>query len=137
MKKEDNNQTPRLIRHGYLSNTVYFVPDDLSLTIRVDPKKEKYPRKRKPTKARLAQIQEDPTKARLAQIQEDKENIIRLFQQNQSVLAGFTSRYDMTTDFHHRVYQLTESDMLSGKNNAFEQCTEWRNDYSEVWRGAV
>ena len=47
MKKEDNNQTPRLIRHGYLSNTVYFVPDDLSLTIRVDPKKEKYPRKRK------------------------------------------------------------------------------------------
>ena len=59
MKKEDNNQTPRLIRHGYLSNTVYFVPDDLSLTIRVDPKKEKSPRKRKPTKARLAQIQED------------------------------------------------------------------------------
>ena len=103
MKKEDNNQTPRLIRHEYLSNTVYFVPDDLSLTIRVDPKKEKYPRKRKPTKARLAQIQED------------KENIILLFQQNQSVLAGFTSRYDMTTDFHHRVYQLTESDMLSGK----------------------
>ena len=84
MKKEDNNQTPRLIRHGYLSNTVYFVPDDLSLTIRVDPKKEKYPRKRKPTKARLAQIQED------------KENIIWLFHQNQSDLAGFTSRYDMT-----------------------------------------
>ena len=94
MKKEDNNQTPRLIRYGYLSNTVYFVPDDLSLTIRVDPKKEKYPRKRKPTKARLAQIQED------------KENIIRLFQQNQSDLAGFTSRYDMMTDFHHRIYQI-------------------------------
>ena len=103
MKKQDNNQTPRLIRYGYLRNTVYFIPDNLSLTIRVDPKKEKYPRKRKPTKARLAQIQED------------KENIIRLFQQNQSDLASFTSRYDMTTDFHHRVYQLTESDMLSGK----------------------
>ena len=102
MKKEDNNKTPRLIRYGYLSNTVYFVPDDLSLTIRVDPKKEKSPRKRKPTKVRLAQIQED------------KENIIRLFQQNQSDLAGFTSRYDMTTDFHH-VYQITELEMLSGK----------------------
>ena len=76
MKKQDNNQTPRLIRHGYLSNTIYFVPDDLSLTICVDPKKEKHSRKRKPTKARLAQIQED------------KENIIRLFQQNQSDLAG-------------------------------------------------
>ena len=107
MKKEDNNQTPRLIRHRYLSNTVYFVPDDLSLTIRVDPKKEKYPRKRKPTKARLAQIQED------------KENIILLFQQNQSVLAGFTSRYDMTTDFHHRVYQLTESDMVRVTRSSF------------------
>ena len=41
MKKEDNNKTPRLIRFGYLSNTVYFIPDNLSLTIRVDPKKEK------------------------------------------------------------------------------------------------
>ena len=45
MKKEDNNQTPRLIRHGYLSNTVYFVPDYLSLTICVDPKKENPPRR--------------------------------------------------------------------------------------------
>ena len=103
MKKEDNNQTPRLIRCGYLSNTVYFIPDNLSLTIRVDPKKEKYPCKRKPPKARLAQIQEN------------KENIIRLFQQNQSDLNSFKSKYDMTTDFHHRVYQITESDMLSGK----------------------
>ena len=103
MKKEDNNQTPRLIRYGYLSNTVYFIPDDLSLTICVDPKKEKHPRKRKPTKARLAQIQED------------KENIIRLFQQNKSDLAGFTSKYDMTSDFHHRISQMTESDMLDGK----------------------
>ena len=103
MKKEDNNKTPRLIRHGYLSNTVYFVPDDLSLTIRVDPKKGKHPRKRKPTKARLAQIQED------------KENIIRSFQQNQSDFDSFKSKYDMTTDFHHRNFQLTESDMLSGK----------------------
>ena len=102
MKKEDNNKTPRLIRFGYLSNTVYFIPDDHSLTICVDPKKEKHPRKRKPTKARLAQIQED------------KENIIRFFHQNQSDFAGFTSRYDMTTDFHH-VYQITESEMLSGK----------------------
>ena len=107
MKKEDNNQTPRLIRHGYLSNTVYFVPDDLSLTIRVDPKKEKSPRKRKPTKARMAQIQED------------KENIIRLFQQNQSDLAGFTSRYDMTTDFHHRISQMTESDMVRVTRSSF------------------
>ena len=103
MKKQDNNQTPRLIRYGYLSNTVYFIPDNLSLTICVDPKKEKSPRKRKPTKAQLAQIQED------------KENIIRLFQQNQSDLAGFTSRYDMTTDFQRLIFQLTESDMLSGK----------------------
>ena len=37
MKKEDNNKTPRLIRHGYLSNTVYFVPDDLSKRILFDP----------------------------------------------------------------------------------------------------
>ena len=59
MKKQDNNKNPKRIRYGYLSNTVFFVPDNLSLTIRVDPKKEKYPRKRKPTKARLAQIQED------------------------------------------------------------------------------
>ncbi len=59
MKKDDNNQIPRLIRYGYLSNTVYFIPDELSLTIRVDPKKEKSPRKRKPTKSRLAQMQED------------------------------------------------------------------------------
>ena len=103
MKKEDNNKNPRLIRYGYLSNTVYFIPDNLSLTICVDPKKEKSPRKRKPTKAQLAQIQED------------KENIIRLFQQNQSDLAGFTSRYDMTTDFQRLIFQLTESDMLSGK----------------------
>ena len=103
MKKQDNNKNPKLIRYGYLSNTVFFVPDDLSLTICVDPKKEKYPRKRKPTKARMAQIQED------------KENIIRLFQQNQSDLAGFTSKYDMTSDFHHRIFQITESDMLSGK----------------------
>ena len=103
MKKEDSNKNPRLIRYGYLSNTVYFIPDSLSLTIRVDPKKEKFPRKRKPTKAQLAQIQED------------KENIIRSFQQNQSDLAGFTSRYDMTTDFHHNSSQMTESDMLSGK----------------------
>ena len=102
MKKEDNNRTPRLIRCGYLNNTVYFIPDDLSLTICVDPKKEKSARKRKPTKVRLAQIQED------------KENIIQLFQQNQSDFAGFTSKYDMATDFHH-VYQITESDMLSGK----------------------
>ena len=29
MKKEDNNKTPRLIRCGYLSNTVYFIPDNL------------------------------------------------------------------------------------------------------------
>ena len=123
MKKEDNNKTPRLIRHGYLSNTVYFVPDDLSLTIRVDPKKEKYPRKRKPTKARLAQIQED------------KENIIWLFQQNQSDLAGFTSRYDMTTDFHQRLSNNRIGD-AERKNNAFKQCTEWRNDYSEVRQGA-
>ena len=55
MKKEDNNQTLRLIRYGYLSNTVYFIPDDLSLTICVDPKKEYFPRKRRPTKALLAQ----------------------------------------------------------------------------------
>ena len=103
MKKEDNNRTPRLIRYGYLNNTVYFVPDNLSLTIRVDPKKEKFPRKRKPTKAQLAQIQED------------KENIIRSFQQNQSDLDSFTSRYDMTTDLHHRISQMTELDMLSGK----------------------
>ena len=94
MKKEDNNKTPRLIRYGYLNNTVYFVPDNLSLTIHVDPKKEKHPRKRKPTKARLAQIQED------------KENIILLFQQNQSDLDSFTSRYDMITDFHHRISQM-------------------------------
>ena len=47
MKKEDNNQTPRLIRCGYLSNTVYFIPDELSLTIRVDPKKEKHPPQKK------------------------------------------------------------------------------------------
>ena len=79
MKKEDNNKTPRLIRYGYLSNTVYFVPDDLSLTICVDPKKEYSPRKRKPTKALLTQIQED------------KENIIRLFQQNQSDLNSLIS----------------------------------------------
>ena len=59
MKKEDNNKIPRLIRCGYLSNTVYFIPDDLSLTICVDPKKDKSPCKRKSTKARLAQIQED------------------------------------------------------------------------------
>ena len=103
MKKEDNNRTPRLIRYGYLNNTVYFIPDNLSLTIHVDTKKEKHPRKRKPTKARLAQIQED------------KENIIRSFQQNQSDLDSFTSRYDMTTDFHHRISQMTESDMLDGK----------------------
>ena len=88
MKKEDNNKNPRLIRYGYLSNTVYFIPDNLSLTICVDPKKEKSPRKRKPTKAQLAQIQED------------KENFIRFFHQNQSDLAGFTSKYDMATDFH-------------------------------------
>ena len=94
MKKEDNNKTPRLIRYGYLNNTVYFVPDNLSLTIHVDPKKEKHPRKRKPTKARLAQIQED------------KENIILLFQQNQSDLDSFTSRYDMITDSHHRISQM-------------------------------
>ena len=103
MKKQDNNKNPKLIRYGYLSNTVYFIPDDLLLTIRVDPKKEKHPRKRKPTKAQLAQIQED------------KENIIRLFQQNQSDLAGFVSKYDMTTDLHHRISQMTELDMLSGK----------------------
>ena len=107
MKKEDNNKTPRLIRHGYLSNTVYFVPDDLSLTIRVDPKKEKHPRKRKPTKARLAQIQED------------KENIIRSFQQNQSDLAGFISKYDMTTDFHQSDFQLTESDVVRVTRSSF------------------
>ena len=59
MKKEDNNRNSRLILFGYLSNTIYFIPDRLSLTICVDPKKEKHPRKRKPTKARLAQIQED------------------------------------------------------------------------------
>ena len=98
MKKEDNNRTPKLFRYGYLSNTVYFVPDDLSLTICVDPKKEKSSRKRKLTKERLAQIQGD------------KENIILLFQQNQSDLDSFVSKYDMTT-----VYQITESDMLSGK----------------------
>ena len=103
MKKEDNNRTPKLIRYGYLKNTVYFIPDELSLTIRVDSKKEKSPRKRKPTKAQLAQIRED------------KENIIRLFQQNQSDLAGFVSKYDMTTDLHHRISQMTELDMLSGK----------------------
>ena len=103
MKKEDNNKTPRLIRYGYLSNTIYFIPDRLSLTICVDPKKEKHPRKRKPTKARLAQIQED------------KENIIRLFQQNQGDLDSFVSKYDMATDFHHSFFQMTESDMLSGK----------------------
>ena len=103
MKKQDNNQTPRLIRYGYLSNTVYFIPDNLSLTICVDPKKEKSPRKRKPTKAQLAQIQED------------KENIIRLFQQNQSDLVSFISKYDMTPSLHHRISQMTESDMLSGK----------------------
>ena len=79
MKKEDSNKNPRLIRYGYLSNTVYFVPDDLSLTICVDPKKEKHPRKRKPIKARLAQIQEN------------KENILRLFQQNQSDLNSLIS----------------------------------------------
>ena len=100
MKKGDNNQIPRLIRYGYLSNTVYFIPDELSLTIRVDPKKEKSPRKRKPTKSRLAQMQED------------KENFIWLFQQNQSDLAGFTSKYDMATDFHHHLSKITESDML-------------------------
>ena len=103
MKKQDNNQTLRLIRYGYLRNTVYFIPDELSLTIRVDSKKEKSPRKRKPTKAQLAQIQED------------KENIIRLFQQNQSDLASFISKYDMTPSLHHRISQMTESDMLSGK----------------------
>lgn len=103
MKKQNNNKNPRLIRYGYLSNTVYFIPDELSLTICVDPKKEKYPRKRKPTKARLAQIQED------------KENIIWFFQQNQSDLDSFKSKYDMTIDFHHRIFQITESDMLSGK----------------------
>ena len=96
MKKEDNNKNPRLIRYGYLSNTVYFIPDSLSLTIRVDPKKEKFPRKRKPTKAQLAQIQDD------------KEYFIRLFQQNQSDLAGFTIKYDMATDFHHSFFQMTE-----------------------------
>ena len=74
MKKEDNNKNPRLIRYGYLSNTVYFIPDNLSLTIRVDPKKEKFPRKRKPTKAQLAQIQED------------KENIITA---NQKIHKSF------------------------------------------------
>ena len=107
MKKEDNNKNPRLIRYGYLSNTVYFIPDSLSLTIRVDPKKEKFPRKRKPTKAQLAQIQED------------KENIIRSFQQNQSDLVGFTSKFDMTTDFHQSDFQLTESDMVRVTRSSF------------------
>ena len=107
MKKQDNNQTPRLIRYGYLSNTVYFIPDSLSLTICVDPKKEYSPRKRKPTKARLAQIQED------------KENIIRSFQHNQSDLDGFTSKFDMTTDFHQSDFQLTESDMVRVTRSSF------------------
>ena len=47
MKKQDNNKNPKLIRYGYLSNTVFFVPDDLSLTIRVDPKKRKIPPQKK------------------------------------------------------------------------------------------
>ena len=51
MKKQDNDKNPKLIRYGYLSNTVYFILDELSLTICVDPKKEKHPRKRKPTKS--------------------------------------------------------------------------------------
>ena len=50
MKKEDNNRNSRLILFGYLSNTIYFIPDRLSLTIKVDPKKEYYARKGKPTK---------------------------------------------------------------------------------------
>ena len=103
MKKEDNNQTLRLIRYGYLSNTVYFIPDDLSLTICVDPKKEYFPRKRRPTKALLAQIQED------------KEKVIRLFEQNKKDLVGFESKYDIYRSHYFFISNMTESEMLSGR----------------------
>ena len=95
MKKEDNNQTLRLIRYGYLSNTVYFIPDDLSLTICVDPKKEYFPRKRRPTKALLAQIQED------------KEKVIRLFEQNKKDLVGFESKYDIYRSHYFFISNIT------------------------------